>query len=85
MAGYEDDELAALSAEIERTDPRLAGCLTRFRRPGRSLRWAAVLLLALPAAGWLLDVRAVVGITIALVLCSPLIVALAASRSTPSG
>ena len=83
----DEDELAALSDEIERTDPRLAGALNRFRPSHRPLLWAVaiVLVLGLPAVGWLLDTRVVVGVTIALILASPLVVALAMPRSVPPG
>jgi hypothetical protein len=87
MAGSEDDVLAALTEDVERTDPRLACSLRRFRPGHRPLRWAAALLLvaALPVVGWLLDTRVVVGAAIALVLVSPLVVAAMLPRSAPPG
>ena len=83
----DDDELAALSDEIERTDPRLAGALTRFHPSSRPFGWAAaiVVVLLVPAVGWLLDVRVVVAVMIVLVLASPLVVLLAMPRSVPPG
>ena len=84
----DDDELAALSAELERTDPRLAGSLARFRPSRRPLVWVLVVpLLAtgLAGAGWWLDPRAVVAVAIALILGTPLLVGLALPRSTPPG
>lgn len=84
----DDDELAALSDEIERTDPRLAGSLTRFRTSRRPLVWVVLVpLLAagLATAGWEMDPRLVVGVAIVLILGSPLLVGLALSGSPPRG
>lgn len=84
----DDDELAALTDEFERTDPRLAGSLTRFRPSRRPLVWLVVVpavAFALAAAGWWLDPRVVVAVAIVFILSSPLLVGLAASRSLPPG
>lgn len=84
----DDDELAALSDEFERTDPRLAGSLARFRPSRRPLVWVLVgppLAAGLAAAGWWLDPRVVAAVAILLILGTPLLVALAVPRSTPRG
>lgn len=83
----DDDELAALTDEFERTDPRLAWSLTRFRPSRRPIVWLVVVPVVasgLAAAGWWLDPRVVVAVAIVFILGSPLLVGLAA-RSLPPG